>query len=202
MSNTFDNMTNRLYIHARRVQVLELESTSSSRYTGAGWFVLAALASVGGSVLGRLAGPHNPEPGLTYPLLGASALCVLVIAGLATWRMVRHRADVWLLPLAALNIALLDSGDAASWRLEWGVCGMALTAAAILLFSRLLVRTDELRRRIQVDGAAVGLVLALPMAMAYALFEPWLPPLRAQWVVMGLLVLWWIGWLTTARRYR
>ena len=65
-----------------------------------------------------------------------------------------------------------------------------------------VARTDELQRRIRVDGAAIGLVLALPLAMAYALFEPWLPALRAQWVVMALLLLWWGGWLTTARRYR
>jgi hypothetical protein len=187
------------------VRVLELESASGSRYSGAGWFVAAALASVGGSALGRLAGPHTAEPGLAYPLMGASALAILVVAGLATWRIVRCRADSWLLPLAALNLALLDAGragDVATWRVEWAVCGIALTCAAVLLFARLLARTDELQRRIHVEGAAIGLVLALPLAMAYALVEPWLPPLRAEWVTMALLLLWWGGWLATARRYR
>ena len=185
--------------------MLGLESKTGFRYSGASWFVVAALASVGGSALGRLAGPHNPEPGLAYPVGVASALAVLLVAGLATWRIVRTRADSWLLPLAALNLALLEpgrAGDATTWRVEWGVCGIALTAAVVVLFARLVARTDELQRRIRVDGAAIGLVLALPLAMAYALFEPWLPALRAQWVVMALLLLWWGGWLTTARRYR
>ena len=133
--------------------MLELESTNGSRYSGAGWFVVAAVASVGGSALGRLAGPHNPEPGLAYPLIGASALAALVVAGLSTWRIVRCRADSWLLPLSALNLALLEAGragEATTWRVEWGVCGIALTAAAVLLFARLLARTDELQRRIHV----------------------------------------------------
>ena len=43
---------------------------------------------------------------------------------------------------------------------------------------------------------------SLPLAMAYALFEPLLPVLRAQWVTMALLLLWWGGWLATAWRYR
>jgi hypothetical protein len=29
-----------------------------------------------------------------------------------------------------------------------------------------------------------------------------LPPLRAHWVTMALLLLWWAGWLRAARRYR
>jgi hypothetical protein len=44
--------------------------------------------------------------------------------------------------------------------------------------------------------------MALPLAMAYALFEWWLPSLRAQWVTISLLLLWWAGWLISAFRYR
>jgi hypothetical protein len=74
--------------------------------------------------------------------------------------------------------------------------------AAVALFGRLLARTDELQRRIYIDGAALGLLMALPLAMAYALFESWLPSLRAQWITISLLMLWWAGWLISAFRYR
>jgi hypothetical protein len=82
------------------------------------------------------------------------------------------------------------------------VGGVAATAAAVALFGQLLARTDELQRRLYIDGAALGLLLALPLAMAYALFESWLPELRAHWITISLLLLWWAGWLLTAFRYR
>jgi hypothetical protein len=185
--------------------MLALDSAAGSRYSGVAWFATAAAASAGGNVLGRLAYPRNPELEATNGLLLAAAFIGLVVAGLSTWRLVRCRADSWLLPLAALNLAFLQAGragDAASWRLEWGVFGIVLTVAVVLLFGRLIRRTDELQRRTSVEGAAAGLVLALPLAMAYALFEPLLPVMRAQWVTMALLLLWWGGWLAAEYRYR
>ena len=185
--------------------MLKLDSSARSSHAGVIWFVVAALASVAGSALGRLAGPHILDPAFPARWLLTCGLASLAVAGFSTWRMVRCRADSWLLPLAALNLALLEpgrAGDAATWRAEWAVGGVAATAAAVLLFGRLLARTDELQRRTYIDGAALGLLVALPLAMAYALFESWLPPLRAQWVTMALLLLWWAGWLATAFRYR
>jgi hypothetical protein len=185
--------------------VLKLDSSARSSHAGVIWFVVAAVASVAGSVLGRIAGSHSLDPAFPARLLAACGLASLAAAGFSTWRMVRCRADVWLLPLAALNLALLEpgrAGDGATWRAEWAVGGVAATAAAVALFGRLLVRTDELQRHIYVEGAALGLLMALPLAMVYALFESWLPALRAQWVTMSLLLLWWTGWLITAFRYR
>jgi len=185
--------------------MLTLDSAAGSRHARVAWFAVAAAGSASASVLGRLAGHHNPEPGMTHRLLLAAAFIGLCVAGLSTWRMVRCRADSWLLPLAALNLAFLEAGragDAATWRLEWGGFGIALTVAVVLLFGRLLGRTDELQRRIYVEGAAAGLVVALPLAMAYALFEPLLPVMRAQWVTMALLLLWWGGWLAAEYRFR
>ena len=57
--------------------------------------------------------------------------------------------------------------------------GVIITVVVVALFSRLLARTDELQRHIYIDGAAIGLLMALPVAMGYALFERWLPALRA-----------------------
>jgi len=185
--------------------MLKLDLSARSTRAGMVWFVVAAVASVAGSVLGRIAGPHMLDPTFPARLLMTCGLASLVVAGFSTWRMVRCRADAWLLPLAALNLALLEpgrAGDAATWRAEWAVGGVAATAAAVALFGRLLARTDELQRHIYIDGAALGLLMALPLAMAYALFESWLPALRAQWVTISLLLLWWAGWLITAFRYR
>ncbi len=185
--------------------MLKLDSSARSRYAGTLWFLLAAVSSVAASALGRAGGAHYTDPAFPSRLLMVCSLIGLAVAGFSIWRMVRCRADAWLLPLAALNLALLEPGravDARTWRLEWAVGGVITTAAVVALFYRLLARTDELQRRVYVDGAAVGLLMALPLAMAYALFESWLPALRAQWVTMSLLLLWWAGWQIAAFRYR
>lgn len=185
--------------------MLKLDSSARSQHEGVLWFAVAAIASVAGSSLGRLAGVHSMDPAFPARLLGMSALASFVVAGFSIWRMVRCRADSWLLPLGALNLWLLEpgrAGDALTWRAEWAVGGVAATTAAVALFGRLLARTDELQRRIYIDGAALGLLMALPLAMAYALFESWLPSLRAQWITISLLMLWWAGWLISAFRYR
>ena len=185
--------------------MLKLDSSARSRHAGGVWFALAAVASVVASSLGRLSGVHSMDPAFPAGLLVAGMLASFVVAGFSIWRVVRCRADAWLLPLATLNLALLEpgrAGNVATWRAEWALFGVAITAAAVALFGRLLARTDELQRRIYIEGAAVGLLMALPLAMAYALFESWLPALRAQWVTMALLMLWWTGWQITAFRYR
>jgi hypothetical protein len=190
----------------KEARLLKLDPLSRTRHAGALWFLLAAIASVAGSVVGRLAGVHSTDPAFPFRLLLLTgAQLGPVITGLAVWKIVRCRADAWLLPLAALNLGLLEPGRAAdvtTWRLEWAVGGTIVTVVVVALFSRLLARTDELQRHIYIDGAAIGLLMALPVAMAYALFERWLPGLRAQWVTMALLLLWWAGWRIAAFRYR
>ncbi len=185
--------------------MLTLDSSARSSRTGVAWFLVAAAALVTASVLGRFVGLHTQDPTVPGRLLATCVEACLVAAGIATWRMVRCRADVWLLPLAALGLVVMEpgrAGDVASWRLEWAVGGALFSVLAVALFGRLLFRTDEMQRRIYLEGAAVGLLVALPLAMGYALFERWLPPLRAQWVTMSLLLLWWAGWLVTAFRFR
>jgi hypothetical protein len=174
--------------------------------SGALWFVVSAVGSVGGSWLARQAFRQSsgPSDAAGHLALGAGLLSVLV-AGVAAWRLARAGLYAWLLPLAAVNLLLLQpgrAGDVRTWRPEWGVMGLAWTLAAVLVFARLLRRSDELERRLHLEGAFYGLVFGLVGSVVYALFETRLPELRGQWVAVALLLSWWVGTLATARRYR
>ena len=174
------------------------------------WWLVAAVALVvgtrglsGPAVHVYAAAPTARTWSLWALLLGWAA--TIAIASLATWRLVRLSSYVALLPLAALALALVEpgrAGEAATWRLEWGVLGLFWTALAVVLFARVVRREDELERRVHLEGAAIAALLGVLGATAYALFEPLLPPLRAQWVAIALLLAWWLGWTAAARRYR
>lgn len=174
--------------------------------SGALWFAVSALGSVGGGLLTEQAGRSSNNPtvgGFTVVLL--TGLALIFLAGFAAWKLARAGLYSWLLPLAALNLVLLRpgrAGDVATWRLEWGVMGLAWTLAAVLVFARLLRRSDELERRLHLEGAFYGLATGLVAAVVYALFETRLPPLRGEWVAVALLLSWWGGFLVCARRYR
>lgn len=168
------------------------------------WFVVSVVGSVGGGWLARQA--FRDCSGMTAagvgPFLAGSAS--ILLAGFAAWKLARAGAYSWLLPLAAVNLLLLQpgrAGDARTWRLEWGAMGLAWTLAAVLVFARLLRRSDELERRLHLEGAFFGLAAGLVGSVVYALFEARLPELRGQWVAVALLLSWWAGYLTTARRY-
>ena len=173
--------------------------------SGALWFVVSAVGSVGGGWLTRQA--FRDSSGLTAagvaPFL--AGLASILVAGFAAWKLARAGLYSWLLPLAAVNLFLLQpgrAGDARTWRLEWGVMGLVWTLAAVLVFARLLRRSDELERRLHLEGAFFGLATGLVGSVVYALFETRLPELRGQWVAVALLLSWWAGTLATARRYR
>jgi hypothetical protein len=166
---------------------------------------MSTVGSLGGVWLSRRTFIRytEPPPGGAAFVLGGLAL--IFLAGYAAWRLARAGLYSWLLPLAAVNLVLLQpgrAGDVRTWRLEWGVMGLVWTLAAVLVFSRLLRRSDELERRLHLEGAFFGLALGLVASVVYALFENRLPELRGQWVAVALLVSWWIGYLVTARRYR
>jgi hypothetical protein len=173
--------------------------------SGVLWFVVSAIGLVGGGWLSRQA--FRDSSGLTTaglaPFLAGSAS--ILLAGFAAWKLARAGVYSWLLPLAAINLLLLQpgrAGDVRTWRLEWGVMGLAWTLAAVWVFTRLLRRSDELERRLHLEGAFYGLAFGLVAAVVYALFETRLPELRGQWVAVALLLAWWGGFLVTARRYR
>ena len=173
--------------------------------SGAFWFAVSILASLAGvwlavRTLVRYASP--PPGGYWFVLLG---LALIFLAGYAAWRLARAGTYSWLLPLAAINLVLLQpgrAGDVRTWRLEWGVMGLAWTLAAVLVFARLLRRSDELERRLHLEGAFYGLASGLVGSVVYSLFEHRLPDLRGQWVAVALLLSWWVGYLVSARRYR
>ncbi len=191
---------------ALSVGLLAFPSRRDRADSGALWFAVSALGSVGGGWLTERVGRFYTSPtfggGFTVLLVG---LALIFLAGFAAWKLARAGLYSWLLPLAALNLVLLRpgrAGDIATWRLEWGVMGLAWTLAAVLVFARLLRRSDELERRLHLEGAFYGLATGLVAALVYALFETRLPPLRAQWVAVALLLSWWGGFLECARRYR
>ena len=178
--------------------------------SGALWFLISAVGSVGGGWLVQqaassvtIAARGAAAPGEWALLL--AGLASILVAGFAAWRLARAGVYSWLLPLAAANLVLLQpgrAGDVRTWRLEWGVMGLAWTLAAVLVFARLLRRSDELERRLHLEGAFYGLAFGLVGSVVYSLFEHRLPDLRGQWVAVALLLSWWVGYLVTARRYR
>jgi hypothetical protein len=173
--------------------------------SGAFWFAASVLGSVAGGWLTQQVGLSYVSPTLRGSTVLLAGLALIFLAGLAAWKLARAGTYSWLLPLAAINLVLLQpgrAGDVRTWRLEWGVMGLAWTVAAVLVFALLLRRSDELERRLHLEGAFFGLAFGLVVSVVYALFETRLPPLRAQWVAVALLLSWWGGFLECARRYR
>ena len=173
------------------------------------FFALSAIGLAGGGWLARQAvSSPNLARGVVLPsnwALLIAGLASLLLSGLAAWRLARAGLYAWLLPLASLCLLLLEpgrAGDVRTWRLEWGVMGLVWTLSAVLVFARLLRRSDELERRLHLEGAFWGLATGLVGSVVYALFENRLPELRGQWVAVTLLLAWWLGYLATARRYR
>jgi hypothetical protein len=168
------------------------------------WCAVATVALATASRLGHEFGLHDSVGGHWLALL-LGWLTTLAVAVLATWRLVRLASYAGLVLLAAVGLLVAQpgrAGDATTWRIEWGVFGLLWTAAAVVLFTRLLASQDELGRRIHCEGAAVGLSLAVSAATGYALFEQLLPPLDAQRVAVALLLAWLSGRRVASRRYR
>lgn len=177
--------------------------------SGALWFVVSAVGSVGGAWLAGQA--VSSATVVSGPVTSGdwarllAGLASILVAGLAAWRLARAGLYAWLLPLAAVNLVLLQpgrAGDVRTWRLDWGAMGLVWTLAAVLVFARLLRRSDELERRLHLEGASFALAFGLVASVAYALFEHRLPELRGQWVAITLLLAWWAGYLVSALKYR
>ncbi len=181
----------------------------ASLFPAALWSAVAAVALITAIALGRAFGLRSnaeaPWQDASWVALFLGWLVTLAVAALATWRLVRVGAYSGLLLLAAVALLLVEpgrAGQAATWRIEWGVFGTLWTAAAVAVFAWLIARQDERARRIHSEGAALGLAIAVCAATAYALFEGVLPPLDAQRVALALLAAWLCGRLVALYRYR
>jgi hypothetical protein len=188
-------------------------SPSSGGRTLAG---LAALASLG--LLAWLA-PRlglsytSPEPARARLLWG---LVLLAFAGatVALVALLRCRAYRWLAVAAALALVAFDPGKypagadwalghrGPAWRAFWVVYVFALLTAAVAAVAWMVRRTDELEQRVNLQALGFAFGLTLAVALAWALLEDVLPPLRAAWVVALMAAGWLGGTAIVSRRYR
>lgn len=173
-----------------------------------GGLVPAVVATVGlwaGVALLVSFGQRYLDPRWSVRALFPCGLLCLVVAGVMTTRLVRRADYPWLMFVAALAIPLyqpFDKPDTLFWRTVGAVYGLLLVLAAVYAFVRMVARTDELERRINQEALAFAFVLSLVLALAYALLQDLLPPLRGLWVAAAMIAAWLVGWNLAARRYR
>jgi hypothetical protein len=186
-------------------------SRSSGGSTLAG---VTALASLG--LLAWVA----PRIGLEYTgieaararLLWGLVLLAFVGATVSLLALLRRRAYRWLAAAAAFSLVAFDPGQYPSgvrwpWgglrqRIGWAAYVFVLLAASIAAVGWMVRRTDELEQRVNLQALAFAFGLTLAVALAWALLEDVLPPLRAAWVVVLMAAGWVGGAALVARRYR
>jgi hypothetical protein len=186
-------------------------SRSSGGSTLAG---VTALASLG--LLAWVA----PRIGLEYigieaaraRLLWGLVLLAFVGATVSLLALLRRRAYRWLAAAAAFSLVAFDPGQYPSgvrwpWgglrqRIGWATYVFVLLAASIAAVGWMVRRTDELEQRVNLQALAFAFGLTLAVALAWALLEDVLPPLRAAWVVVLMAAGWVGGAALVARRYR
>lgn len=145
-------------------------------------------------------------------LLWGLVLLAFVGATVSVFVLLRRRAYRWLAAAAAFSLVAFDPGQYPSgvrwpWgglrhRIGWAAYVFVLLTAAIVAVAWMVRRTDELEQRVNLQALGFAFGLTLAVALAWALLEDVLPPLRAAWVV-GLMAAGWIGGAAlVARRYR
>ena len=177
---------------------------------------LAALASLGllawaAPRLGLVA--NDPVASPLY-LAATLALVALAAAVVSIVALVRRRGYHWLAAAAALALVAFDPGKyptgvtwglghrGPGWRIFWVTYVFTLLTVAVVVVARMVRKTDELEQRVSLHGLALAFGLTLAVALAWALLEDVLPPLRAAHVV-ALMAAGWIGGTAIAvRRYR
>jgi hypothetical protein len=133
-------------------------------------------------------------------------VALMVVFGVAVFRIAGRRQYPWLLAIAAVALPLFNPTQA-PYRSGLRTMVMAgrdavLIAIVIAFVAQSMRRADELERKIQLEALAwsyaAGIVLLLMQAMAADM----LPPLRATWVASGLLAGWVAAWIVTSVRYQ
>jgi hypothetical protein len=92
-------------------------------------------------------------------------------------------------------------GGAALWAVA--AAPLALSIPPLLTYLRFLRMTDELLRKIQLDGLALGFGAGLILALGYPFLErAGAPELGSSGIVMAMLIGWAVGQLLGLARYR
>jgi hypothetical protein len=171
--------------------------------------LVPALLATGALWLGHAlllhAGRHYLDPGWGVRACFFAGVAGLMVAGVATTRLVRRADYPWLMLVAATAIPLFqpqNKPDTLAWRLVGGATGLVLVLVAAHAFVRMVARMDELERRVNLEALAFAFGVSLVLAMAYALAQDLLPPLSGLWVSMAMIATWLVGWNLASRRYR
>jgi hypothetical protein len=79
----------------------------------------------------------------------------------------------------------------------------SLSVAVLLAYLRFLRQADELVRRVQLEGLAVGFGAGMLLAVGYPLFAAaGAPPLDVRAAAAAMLLAWSVGQFTASARYR
>lgn len=132
-------------------------------------------------------------------------LAMLVLFGVAAFRIARRREYPWLLALAAVALPLFDPTQApyhGGLRVLAGARDVVLIGATVVFVAQSIQRADELERRIHLEALAWSYTAVVVLLLVQAMAADVLPPLRATWVASGLLAGWVGAWLVTSVRYQ
>lgn len=119
-----------------------------------------------------------------------------------------NRFVAWMAVWAASFVAaalVLERGLVPQGVASWGVAlaPTALGVGALLAYVHFLRRADELVRKVQLEGLAVGFGVGVVFSMGYRLLErAGAPTLDTSDPVLVMLVAWSVGQLVAWKRYR
>jgi hypothetical protein len=165
---------------------------------------VAAILFPPGVLLLRRAGLLYLDKPSSMPLFW-SGLALLVLCGVAVFRIASRREYPWLLALAAVALPLFDPTQApytATQRMAMAARDLTLIAVVVWFVAQSVRRADELERRIHFEALAWSYTAVLIVLLIQAMAADALPPLRATWVASGLLAGWVVAWLVTSVRYQ
>jgi len=167
-------------------------------------FAVGAIVLPAGVLLLEQAGVRQFDKASSLPpFIGGLAL--LVLFGVAAFRIARRGEYPWLLALAAVALPLFDPTQApyhGGFRVLVAARDLVLIGAAVVFVAQSIQRADELERRIHLEALAWSYTAVIVVLLVQAMAADVLPPLRAAWVTSGLLAGWVAAWLATSVRYQ
>ncbi len=133
---------------------------------------------------------------------------LLSCSGTAVDRQNQYRCAAWLFAWAVSFVGIttvLVSDHGLSQQVAWMLAAAPNIFAvfALLGFLRFLRMADELMRRIQLEGLAIGFGCSVIFAMGYSLFEhAGAPPVDSNDLLMVMMLGWVAGQIYSMGRYR